>query len=228
MKKVITVLAGIILSAAAFSQVSIGVQGIGNLSTASVNTDQVLNSSKKASLLPGAGLVAHINVSDKLAVITGINYLQHGFKLSSSLEEQVGEDIANIKFDAKTRLNYLQVPVNVVYKFPSEYHEFYVGAGPYLSYGLSGKVSITTTTKIVGGETMVEKEERKAFPKESDGGAGLKRTDFGVGVIAGVKIANGFFAHVGYQLGLSNNSGSDDSKYKNRGLQLSVGYFFKR
>lgn len=226
MKKVITILAGIILSAAAFSQVSLGVQGIGNLSNAAVNTEDILNPAKKANVLPGAGLVASIGVGERLAVLTGVNYLQHGFRLTSSLNQEVGEDIANIKFDVKTRLNYLQVPVNVVYKFPSQFYEVYVGGGAYFSYGIGGKINITTTTELTDGEKTVEKEEQKAFPKESDGGAGLKRADAGVNIVAGVKIVNGLFANVSYQLGLTNNSGGDGGKYKNRGLQLSVGYFF--
>lgn len=225
MKKVITVLVGIVLSAAAFSQVSVGVQGIGNLSNADIKTEDLLNPSKKASLLPGAGLVAQFGLGEKLAVRTGVNYLQHGFKLKSALNEDVGNDISAIKFDVKTNLNYLQVPVNILYRIPARYFEWYAGGGAYISYGVSGKIKITTVTEFENGDKEVEKEEQKAFPKETDGGAGLKRTDFGVGALAGIRFSNGLFANVGYQLGLSNNAGDDAGKYKNRGLQLSIGYF---
>jgi hypothetical protein len=48
-----------------------------------------------------------------------------------------------------------------------------------------------------------------------------------VSLLAGVRLPGGVFANVGYQYGLSNISGDEDNVYKNRGLQLSIGYFFK-
>ncbi len=225
MKKTILAFAGFILSAAAFSQVSLGIQGIGNLSNASIKTEDMLNPSKKASALPGAGLVAQFDLGKKLALRTGVNYLQHGFKLTGSFEEDFGEEVASVSFSTKTNLNYVQVPVNILYKIPSRLFEFYVGGGPYVSYGISGKIKITSTINYENGDKEIETEEQKAFTKEDGEEAGLKRSDIGVGAIAGFKFANGIFANVGYQLNLSNSSGDSEGKYKNRGLQLTIGYF---
>ena len=225
MKKTILVFAGFILSAAAFSQVSLGVQGIGNLSNASIKTEDMLNPSKKASALPGAGLVAQFDLGKNVAIRTGVNYLQHGFKLKGSFDEDFGEDVSSVIFNTKTNLNYVQVPVNILYKVPSRLFDFYIGGGPYVSYGVSGKIKITSTINYENGDKEIETEEQKAFTKEGGDEAGLKRSDIGVGAIAGFKFTNGLFANVGYQLNLSNSSGDSEGKYKNRGLQLTIGYF---
>jgi len=47
----------------------------------------------------------------------------------------------------------------------------------------------------------------------------------GAGALAGIRLNNGVFANIGYQLSLTDIS-EGDGRYKNRGLQLSVGYFF--
>lgn len=224
MKKVFTVLAAFTISAPAFSQVSFGVQGIGNLSKAKIKAEEMVNLHQSSILLPGAGIVAEINFGNNLAIRTGINFLQQGLKLKGEISGDFGEEITSVNFEGKSTLNYLQVPVNFLYNFPAGDNQFYVGAGGYASYGLSGKNKITTTVKMNNGEKEVESDDSDPFEKDGDE-TGLKRGDFGVNALAGIKFVNGLFVNVGYQLGLSNISGGEEGEYKNRGLQLTLGYF---
>jgi hypothetical protein len=103
----------------------------------------------------------------------------------------------------------------------------FVGAGPYINYGVSGKLKGTVKYTMDDGNESVIKEEFSAFKKTEDGGGGLKRSDFGVGAVAGLKLGGGLFVNAGYQLSLSNIADKEDnSSYRNRGLQLTLGYMF--
>ena len=221
MKKFILSATAIIFSAASFAQFSFGLQGTGNLGSASIKTTDGPDFRKTMKALPGAGVVVQYAINEHLAVRSGVNYLQNGVTLKTTIDETVA-----MKVVVENKLNYIQVPVNVLYTVPFSRVQFFAGAGGYISYGISGKSKSTLRYTMPDGHEAVEIDETKAFKKEQDGGAGLKKTDYGVGALAGIRLSSGLFANVGYQFSLANISGSDDVKYKNRGLQLTVGYFF--
>ena len=220
MKKMMLAAIAMMFTVAGFSQFSFGVQAIGNLSTATVKNVPDIGFTKKMRMLPGGGVVAQYDLSDKIAIRSGINYLQQGVTLKTTFDETV-----NLRARAENKLHYLQVPVNVLYNIPVGNFKVYAGAGGYVNYGISGESVQTTSMNMPDGHESVTVEKLKAFKKEDQGGAGLKKLDIGAGAIAGIQLNNGVFANVGYQLGLTNIS-EGDGKYKNRGLQLSVGYFF--
>lgn len=225
MKKLVILFAGVVLTGTAFSQVSIGIQGIGNLGNAKFTADELSSYDKTMKAMPGAGVVADIQLTDKVAIRTGINFLQTGVQIKATQDGEAGE-IDKIHLEATTKLNYLQIPLNLMYTSSGSAIKFFAGAGPYFSYGISGKLKSTATTHYSSGETEVEKDESDAF-KKVNGESLFKRTDIGVGAIAGVKFPNGMFANVGYQYSLANINKGEGS-YKSRGLQLTVGYFFWR
>lgn len=221
MKKFILSATAIIFSAASFAQFSFGIQGTGNLGSASIKTTDGPDFRKTMKALPGAGVVVQYAINEHLAIRSGVNYLQNGVTLKTTIDETVATKVV-----VENKLNYIQVPLNVLYTVPFSRVQFFAGTGGYISYGISGKSKATFRYTMPDGHVAVETEETKAFKKENDGGAGLKKTDFGVGALAGIRLGSGLFANVGYQLSLANISGSDGVKYKNRGLQLTVGYFF--
>ena len=111
--------------------------------------------------------------------------------------------------ESTTKLNYLEIPLNVAYKFSAgELSNFFVQAGPYLGYALSGK------EKSDGESTDVE-----------FGDAGMKRFDIGLGFGLGLALGP-IVPSISYQLGLANLSGDSDTKVKNKVLQISVAYMF--
>ncbi len=226
MKRVATLIMGVITTTTTFSQLAIGIQGTGNLSDASIETVEFLNPTKKSRVLPGAGIVADITLSPALSIRTGVNYLQNGITLKASMTGVPGE-INEIATTGKLNMNYLQVPLNVLFTTKGRL-QFFAGGGPYFSYALSGKSKTETTYKFADGSSQTEKEESDVFEKDDDGETYWKRTDYGVGAIAGVKLPRGWYANLGYQFSFSNLSKADDEKYKNRGLQLTVGYYLWR
>jgi len=226
MKRVVTLMIGVAMTATAFSQLSIGIQGTGNLSDANIEANDLASPTKKSRVLPGAGVVADLAVSPKLTIRTGVNFLQSGITLKASMAGIPGE-IEEIAIKGKLNMNYLQVPLNVLYT-SNGLVKFYVGGGPYFSYAVSGKSTQETTIKFSDGSTETEKEETDPFEKDDEGETYWKRTDFGVGAIAGVKLPGGLFANVGYQFSFANLSKADGEKYNNRGLQLTIGYYLWR
>ncbi|MCR8558757.1 outer membrane beta-barrel protein [Mucilaginibacter sp. BJC16-A38] len=119
----------------------------------------------------------------------------------------------------KTKLNYLEVPVNFIYKVPAGVGKMFFGAGPYIGYGLSGNASVTSN---VDGQTATQNQDVKF----GNGDGEIKNPDFGFNVLAGYELPMGVILNAGYGqsfAGSSNTSG----KVKNQGFQFSVGYFFR-
>lgn len=220
MKKIIGALAGIILSTAGFTQVQIGIQGSGNLATAKVKFDNDFDYNKTMKAMPGAGIVAQFNLNKNLAIRSGVNYVQNGVVLKASVD---GETSMRLKLE--NNLHYIQIPVSLLVQLPVSSVKFYAGAGAFFNYAISGTTKSTVTYIDVDGEEVTETEKVDAFKKSEDGGAGLKKTDYGVSALAGLQFGK-FFANVGYQLSLSNIADTENGEYKNRGLQLTIGRFF--
>ncbi len=147
------------------------------------------------------GPVAEFELQENLFLNTGLLYSLKGCKIKM--------DVYGTSYESTETLNYLEVPVYLAYKFvASETSKFFVQAGPYLGYALSGKEKMNgETTDITFG----------------DGGA--KRIDFGLGFGLGLEFGR-FVPSINYQLGLANINDGTDTKLKNKVLQISVNYMF--
>lgn|SRR5690606_24909378 len=126
-----------------------------------------------------------------------------------------GAKLENEMGSWKQNTMWIEVPVNAVAKFPTMGGgNFFLGAGPYAAFGISGE------NKIESGDFELSDE----FEFGKDGTQ--KGTDFGVNFLAGYRLGNGLTLGAGYGLGLAdiapdNNS---DIKQTNRVLSFSVGY----
>ncbi len=70
-----------------------------------------------------AGLFADIPLTTNFSFQPALNFVQKGFKIEDETESD------NVMY------NYLEVPLNFVFRSSG----FFIGAGPSISYGLSGK-----------------------------------------------------------------------------------------
>lgn len=129
-------------------------------------------------------------------------------------------------FEGSYKLNimYLEIPVNAVFSFNVGDGNIFFGAGPYYGFGIGGKI------KIDGVETRAdikanEKSERDVkFGNDEE----FKRGDFGLNLLAGYQLKNGFNIHAGYGLGLKTITSENIRFYqeKNRVLSVGVGFSF--
>jgi hypothetical protein len=227
MKRVFLLAAGLMIAAAGFSQVSIGFQGTGNITTAKLKFAEGTDFDKKALFSPGGGVVVELGISEHFALRSGLHYQQHQVEATTVGIDPDNGDLGEIKIVAKNKFHYLQLPVYAMYKKDVGVGELFAGVGPFVNYGLSGKSKLTAYYTVEGGGEESETIESDAFKKEEDGGSNFKRVDVGAGALAGLRFKNGLFFNLGYQMGLTNITRDEGNTYKTHSVQLSIGYFIR-
>jgi hypothetical protein len=127
------------------------------------------------------------------------------------------------------KLSYIELPLNVFYKALLGKGYFMLGFGPYIGYGIGGKV-ITE-----GGSLTLETDiEFKNVVETGDPllVAYFKAFDAGGNIFAGYELASGIFCQLNAQLGMLKINpvydwvNNDKTSYKNTGFGLSIGYRF--
>lgn len=161
----------------------------------------------------------NLPVGESFSIQPGITFLGKGFKANDTETA----DGVTVSGTVKSNVWYIEVPVNAIASFPVGDNKFFLGAGPYYGFGISGK-NKTEGTAVEGGQKMsVSVSEDVDFGKDGS----HKRGDFGVNFLAGYELYNGFNIHAGYGLGLSNIAkDSDGVKVKNRVLSVGLGFSF--
>jgi hypothetical protein len=161
----------------------------------------------------------HAGVNAEIPLGTGF-YLQPGV-----LYSQKGTEFDN---DNQVKLNYLEVPVNFVYKPVLGTGRMLLGFGPYVGFGIGGKVKTASTEREV------------EFEKAATGNPSLttgvyKKLDAGANFLAGYEFARNLSFQVNAQLGLVNinpdfigfgGTVNDETKWRNTGFGVSLGYRF--
>ena len=144
-------------------------------------------------------------LNEEIYFQTGILFSQQGMKTEGSL--------LGSKVKLMWNLNYIQIPINLVGKVDLGSTTFFLQAGPYLGYGIGGKL-----TAEAGGESTSEKIK---FGSGDD--ADFRAFDLGLGAGAGFQFGN-------LQTGLGLNYGlvnlGKDVKVKNIGLVFTLTYMF--
>lgn len=220
MKKLLFVSLCVIMAASSSAQ-SFGLQVGANLGSATIKEDgSGLSISPKSKFGFLIGALAEIPLSSSLHFRPELNFIQKGFKLNIS-DNSGG---INYSQENSATMNYLEIPLNVVYNFPAGTHHVFLGAGPTLGYALSGKAK--SKESGTGIPTMEEEEDINFGGDEVEDD--FKAIDFGVNILGGFKMNNGLFFKAGYTFGLSNISHDSETSYKNKGFAFSIGYMFKK
>lgn len=122
------------------------------------------------------------------------------------------------EYTYKWGLNYLEVPLNLVYKPVLGTGNLIVNFGPYLGYGIGGKV------KAESGDKDFEEDINFGSGKYDD----YKPFDMGANIGFGYQLGMGLSFKLNAQLGLINirPDGDSDNLVKNNGFAFSVGYRF--
>ncbi|HEY9364432.1 MAG TPA: porin family protein [Chitinophagaceae bacterium] len=152
-----------------------------------------------------AGITADIPVAPDFYFQPGLLYSAKGAKLENT-------------DDGKLSLNYVELPLNFLYKPVLGTGKLLMGFGPYLAYGIGGKVENAGLEADVKFKKEAGNEANTVYYKPLDAGANL---------LFGYEFSNKVSAQLNAQLGLVNiNAYDNDAKYKNTGFGVSLGYKF--
>lgn len=204
MKKLLFSLAALLIAGVSFGQTKWGI--VAGPQFSSITAKNVLPGSGKStsSLLTSlrAGITADVPLGDDFYIGTGLLFSGKG-----------GKDKNNS--DVKTTLSYLELPVHFMFKPEVGTGKLVLSAGPYVAYGLGGKVN-----GIVGGDRNVFDDEAGVYKQ--------KRFDSGVGINVGYELPVGLFFGLNTDLGLVNTAANTDNSrsFKNTSFGVSVGYKF--
>jgi hypothetical protein len=209
MKKILLLVCCAFAASTAFAQIpTVGIKGgvnFASLSSSSSSTAGTYNTGTLTSF--SAGVFVDFKTSGNISIQPALLYTGKGAKES-------GED-SGTSYSVKAKINYLQIPVNIVYNVPVAVGTFYFGAGPYAAYGLSAKV-----------EAAGSGQSQSIDVNFGDGEDQYKRIDAGITALAGLKFKQGLLLNLNLDLGLTNVSNQVDSSTKTRVVGLSVGYAF--
>jgi len=141
---------------------------------------------------------------------TGVNFVQKGTRN----EYTDGQD----EIKETLTLNYVEVPMMVMFKLPSKTANIRLGAGPVAAFALSGKAKVD-----VNGD---EEEMDIDFGDKTD--SDLNWVDFGINIQAEYEFSGGVFIGVNYNHGINRLfvGGAETDKLYNRNFGLRIGYFF--
>lgn len=143
---------------------------------------------------------------------------------SKTTEEVLSGDIV-YRMYGKWRLYYIQVPVNLVYTIPVHGGKFYLGAGPYIGWALSGRFT-PVGNESPGQSSPADFSFKAKFG--SDDRSNFKSFDYGANVVAGFEFDNGLMINAVHNLGLANIEVGNYpyQKTKTRNLGIALGYKF--
>jgi hypothetical protein len=204
MKKVIIILTlSMLYACVSFAQVKFGLTaGLNgsNTTAAYVGGSNTTTSAQTTNDMKAgfqAGAVMDFGITDHLSLLPELLFSQRGSKGKNS----------------SLTLNYLQLPLNIAYKFNVGNGKLFVFGGMYFSYALSGKgkSAVGNSFDIHFGSA---ENEYKPF-------------DFGINAGAGYQYQK-LFAKLQFNPGLGDLSNTDNISLKNTNIAISLGYFFNK
>ena len=205
---------------------SIILKGGLNLANVSVTESGKIDDAKTLTSFQ-VGFIGDVSLGKFASLQPGLLVTGKGAKTQS------GEPSDANYFKATTNPIYLEVPLNVVFKFGANGGpNFFAGAGPYLAIGIAGKNK--TEGKFLGtsfsNESNIEWSDDDPTTLNYEEGAGfgiLKRFDYGINGTAGIDLKKAVLS-VNYGWGLaklqSGSNSSDDDNNKHRVLSFTLGF----
>ncbi len=222
MKKICTIITAVFLTVlmvkAQDDKVAFGIRaGINfqNFNGKDFNGDKLENN-----MLVGfhAGVTVDIPIAPEFVVQPGLLFSMKGSSYNSDI------------VDATARVNYIELPVNFIFKPLLGTGHLLLGLGPYIGYGVNGKVSGSALGFDV--DTDIKFKNNLSADETEDEFFYLKRWDAGANLLAGYEFAFGLSFQINAQLGLlkinpsyEGDSG-DESATRNTGFGVSIGYRF--
>lgn len=207
MKKVLLSAAALLLAGASFAQVKFGITAGPSFSS---YTSKAGGDKETSKLITGlrAGVGVDLPLADEFYIQPSLLYVGKGGTVEGTV----------LNVDYKTRIHYLELPINFMYKPEVGNGNLFIGLGPYFAYGLGGKFE--------AANAQGDKVSSDIEWGNDDGQ--MKRLDAGANFQVGYEFPMGFNIGLHTDLGLTNNRGNGDSdnSSRNTSFGVSVGYKF--
>jgi hypothetical protein len=213
MKKIITIAviaASSFLTAASAQKTSFGFNGGITMSSYKTKSgDETFTSKLRTGF--SLGFVTDIPLSKSVSLQPALQYTQKGGVETGTVDYQ--------DYKQTTTFNYLDIPVNLIYKTNSAHTKFYIGAGPSVAFGING------LTEYESGDKTSTDNIKFGNGEDDD----VKGLDLGANMLAGVLFKSGVSISMNYNMGFSNLviGGNKDFSAHNRSWGLRVGYMLK-
>src|SRR6187402_426112 len=159
-----------------------------------------------------------LGVKSKFYAQPGVMFYNKGRKFYSNYDTSVYNYFS---IDAKQFINYIDIPLNLVYKIPlGGKTKLFLGGGPYLSFFYNGYEKKETSLKTGKFET----EENTDLPV-GDGAGQYKTFDLGVNGTAGIEFGGVFIAG-NFSRGLTDMyTPTYEGSFKNQVYGVTLGIF---
>jgi len=212
-KVLLFALAATTLSLTAKAQVSFGLRAGLNLANVTGKDDagdKIEDNKLKAGF--NIGVNVEMPVAPDFYLQPGLLFTTKGTKIDGST-------------DTKVNISYLEVPINFIYKPALGPGKMLLGVGPYVAYGVGGKLK-------AGSNDADIKFKNEVTMAQSSTAFYLKRMDVGGNLLVGYELAKKISFQLNAQLGMAkinakiSDYSADKSSLKNTGFGISVGYRF--
>jgi len=214
MSKLLLLAALLAISLGVFAQkISYGIKAGLNLSEISASVGGITASSNNLTGFHIGGVVDF--KFQYFSIQPGIFYTtKGGSSTTDDGSEGTGASASKVKF------NYLEIPVNFIYRTPARKGSVFFGAGPYVAFGLSGSAPLITDAN---GEPTSQTLPVHFGSGQDD----IHDPDFGINFLIGYQFEGNVTLSAEYGFGLSSLSNTPEATIHNRVLGFSLGYFFK-
>ncbi|MBB6498623.1 porin family protein [Pedobacter cryoconitis] len=195
------------------------------------NVKEKMENGSKANTqsLPGLliGLTADVPLTDDFYIQPALLYNRKGFK-----QESGGFYGSATNF--KVKADYIELPVNFLYKPKMGMGNLILGVGPYIGYGTGGKWK--SDSEILLGDIRIKGEGSVAFRNDGSFRNDSEYTygkpfDYGFNATLGYEFRNSLTLQITGTAGLANlvprfNDYQPDGSLRNKGFGIAIGYKF--
>lgn len=167
------------------------------------------------------GINAAIPLAPSFYFQPGLQFISKGTKGPVSFNDNNGSQTITREIN----LNYIEVPLNLVFKPTLGPGRIILGLGPYVGYSFSGKAKFTDTSEPFDIKIKYE----KTVPNDDANNLiYFKPLDVGANFFVGYELSNGLSLVLNSQLGLININSDTNTELanKNTGFGVLIGYRF--
>jgi hypothetical protein len=171
-------------------------------------------------------------------------YIMKGGLQQRTISTSLPDGLWETKIKDKLTLNYIELPLELTYRFPVGRGHLVLGAGGYAAALVAADTKYKYKTSVNGNDvpSMSYDGHQKLDIGNDEAQDDMKRWDFGLVGNLGYEFSNGWFIRGGVDAGLTNivtgdhmngfastqtSSSVVDNTSKNVSYLLSIGYWFR-